>query len=207
MRLALVCFYCLCVFVYVLYFIATMSFAGYFLPVLFCMLSMLISDSRFDLVWFRLSCDHGWIRSGSVNVRKQQQQQQQLELGLRDVRGDTGNSVAQHRTNSPGALNVKASAKTREHDCCREHCISREPLGYYFGKRVLFPECWSRWPWSDVFSTWTSPRGCINKGVLDFLSGDKTMYCTKLVLERAEQDGETIQRAAHRSRAQAWRSS
>ena len=38
---------------------------------------MLISDSRFDLVWFRLSCDHGWIRSGSVNVRKQQQQQQQ----------------------------------------------------------------------------------------------------------------------------------
>ena len=62
-------------FVYVLYFIATTSFAGYFLPVLFCMLSMLISDSRFDLVWFRLSCDHGWIRSGSVNVRKQQQQQ------------------------------------------------------------------------------------------------------------------------------------
>ena len=76
MRLALVCFYCLCVLVYVLYFIATMSFAGYFLSVLFCMLSMLISDSRFDLVWFRLSCDHGWIRSGSVNVRKQQQQQQ-----------------------------------------------------------------------------------------------------------------------------------
>ena len=26
------------------------------------------------LFWFRLSCDHGWIRSGSVNVRKQQQQ-------------------------------------------------------------------------------------------------------------------------------------
>ena len=49
-----------------------MSFAGYFLSVLFCLLSMLISDSRFDLVWFCLSCDHGWIRSGSVNVRKQQ---------------------------------------------------------------------------------------------------------------------------------------
>ena len=41
-----------------------------FLSVLFCLLSLLISDSRFDLVWFRLSCDHGWIRSGSVNVRK-----------------------------------------------------------------------------------------------------------------------------------------
>ena len=41
-------------------------------PSFFCLLSMLISDCRFDLVWFRLSCDHGWIRSGSVNVRKQQ---------------------------------------------------------------------------------------------------------------------------------------
>ena len=40
------------------------------LSVLFCLLSMLISDSRFDLVWFGLSCDHGWICSGSVNVRK-----------------------------------------------------------------------------------------------------------------------------------------
>ena len=85
MRLALVCFYCLCVFVYVLYFIATMSFAGYFLSVLFCMLSKLISDSRFDLVWFRLSCDHGWIRSGSVNVRKQQQQQQQVRDRVQDL--------------------------------------------------------------------------------------------------------------------------
>ena len=33
-----------------------------------------------DLVWFRLSCDHGWIRSGSVNVRKQQQQQQHVHF-------------------------------------------------------------------------------------------------------------------------------
>ena len=41
-----------------------------FLSVLFCLLSLLISDSRFDLVWLRLSCNHGWIRSGSVNVRK-----------------------------------------------------------------------------------------------------------------------------------------
>ena len=57
-----------------------MSVAGYFLSVLFCLLSMLISDSRFDLVWFRLSCDHGWIRSGSVNVRKQQQQQWAIAL-------------------------------------------------------------------------------------------------------------------------------
>ena len=40
------------------------------LSVLFCLLSLLTSNSRFDLVWFRLSCDHGWIRSGSVHVRK-----------------------------------------------------------------------------------------------------------------------------------------
>ena len=45
------------------------------------------------------------------------------------------------------------------------------------------------------------------KGMLDFLSEEKTMCCTKLLLERAEQDGETIRRAAHRSRVQAWRSS
>ena len=41
-----------------------------FLSVLFCLLSLPTSDFRFDLVWFRLACDHGWIRSGSVNVRK-----------------------------------------------------------------------------------------------------------------------------------------
>ena len=53
-------------------FIATMYFTllATFLSVLFCLLSLLTSDSRFDLVWFRLSCDNGWIRSGSVNVRK-----------------------------------------------------------------------------------------------------------------------------------------
>ena len=42
-----------------------------------------------DLVWFRLSCDHGWIRSGSVNVRKQQQQpfrQRGMELGAQENR-------------------------------------------------------------------------------------------------------------------------
>ena len=52
------------------------------LSVLFCLLSLLISDSRFDLVWFRLSCDHGWVRSGSINVRKQQQQQQWPKTGV-----------------------------------------------------------------------------------------------------------------------------
>ena len=41
-----------------------------------------------------------------------------------------------------------------------------------------------------MLSAWTSPRGCIIKrGMLDFLSEDKTVYYTKLILERAEQDG------------------
>ena len=83
----------------------------------------------------------------------------------------------------PGGLERKSKCKKHEHDSRREHCISREPPGYFFGKRVLLPECSSRWSWSDVFSTWTSPRGCINKGMLDFLSEQKTICCTKLLLE------------------------
>ena len=53
-------------------FLATMSFAGYFLarfilpdfPPFF-----LRPSSRLNLISFRLSCDHDWIRSGSVDVR------------------------------------------------------------------------------------------------------------------------------------------
>ena len=51
------------------------------------------------------------------------------------------NSVAQSRTNRPGALNVKVGVKPREHGSRREHRMSREPPGYYFGKRVLLPIC------------------------------------------------------------------
>ena len=40
-----------------------------------------------DLVWFRLSCDHGWIRSGSVNVRKQQKNNNNPDAVLLVVRG------------------------------------------------------------------------------------------------------------------------
>ena len=51
-----------------------------------------------------------------------------------------------HNTNSPGTLDIKAGVRTREHDSRREHRMSREPPGYYFGRRVLFPECSCRWP-------------------------------------------------------------
>ena len=68
-RLSLVCFYYLC-FLFFLS-IATMSFVGYFLvrslPSAFP--AYLRTFICFDLIWFRLSCVHGWIRSGSVNVR------------------------------------------------------------------------------------------------------------------------------------------
>ena len=49
-----------------------MSFAGYFLVrfLLYAFHSFLRTYSQFDLVWSRLSCDHGWIRSGLINVRK-----------------------------------------------------------------------------------------------------------------------------------------
>ena len=87
--------------------------------------------------------------------------------------------------NSPGVLIVKASVKTHEQDSRREHCMSKEPPEYYFGKRVLLPKCSCRWPWSNVFSIWRPPRGCINKGILDFLSEENTVCCTKLLLERA----------------------
>ena len=43
-------------------------------------------------------------------------------------------------------LEYKAGVKPREHDSRREHRMSREPPEYYFGKRVLLPECSCRWP-------------------------------------------------------------
>ena len=55
--------------------------------------------------------------------------------------------------------------------------MSREPPGYYFGKRVLLPECSSRWPWSDVFSAWTLlPEAASTKGCWTFFLGKR--LCT-----------------------------
>ena len=42
-------------------------------------------------------------------------------------------------------LESKSRCKTREHDSRRKHCLSRESPGYYFGERVLRPECSNRW--------------------------------------------------------------
>ena len=56
---------------YIFLFIATMSFADYFLvrSLLSAFPAYLRTYSRCDSVWFRLPCDHGWICSGSVIVR------------------------------------------------------------------------------------------------------------------------------------------
>ena len=50
---------------------ATMPFAGYFLARSLqpAFPAFLRTFSQFDSVWLRLSCDHGWIRSGSVNIK------------------------------------------------------------------------------------------------------------------------------------------
>ena len=75
MLLPLGCSYCLCDFACVPYFLIYSDnvLAGDFLVrcllyIFFPCLSRKVLQV-FDLVWFRLSCDHGWIRSGSLNVR------------------------------------------------------------------------------------------------------------------------------------------
>ena len=47
--------------------------------------------------------------------------------------------------------------------------------------------------WNDVLSTLTPPTGLHLQGDAGIsVSEGKTVYCTKLLLERAERDGETI---------------
>ena len=65
------CFYVLCLLCPC--FLATMFFAGCCTFLVRCFLLSAFPvfprpRTRFGLVWFGLSCDHGWIRSGSVNV-------------------------------------------------------------------------------------------------------------------------------------------
>ena len=69
-----------------------------------------------DLVWFRLSCDHGWIRSGSVNVRKQQQQQLAVSSAINSAEVTTNTS----------ARRLKRSVKRRMYEFSRA-MIGRGP--------------------------------------------------------------------------------
>ena len=70
----------------------------------------------------------------------------------------------------PRGLEYKAGVKTREHDSRREHRMSREPPGYYFGKRVLFPECSCRWPSLERRAVhFDFSYGAASTGMLEFL--------------------------------------
>ena len=62
----------------------------------------------------------------------------------RELEDSVYHNTAPHE--QPRDLEYKAGVKTREHDSRREHRMSREPPEYYFGKRVLRPECSCRWP-------------------------------------------------------------
>ena len=89
-------------------------------------------------------------------------------------------SIIYHNTNSPGALNAKAGVKTREHDSRREHRMSREPPGYYFGKRVLLPECSCRWPSLERRVVhFDFSHGAASSGMLEFLFLRTRLYTAR----------------------------
>ena len=50
-----------------------------------------------DLVWFCLSCGHGWIRSGSVNVRKTTANNNNLACGRKEVLRSMGHTMVTTR--------------------------------------------------------------------------------------------------------------
>ena len=96
----------------------------------------------------------------------------------------TGNRVAQHNTaphEQPRGLEYKAGVKTREHDSRREHRMSREPPGYYFGKRVLRPECSCRWPSLERRAVHFdfSHRAASSTGMLEFLFLRTRLYTAR----------------------------
>ena len=96
----------------------------------------------------------------------------------------TGNRVAQHNTaphEQPRGLEYKAGVKTREHDSRREHRMSREPPGYYFGKRVLRPECSCRWPFLERRAVHFdfSHRAASSTGMLEFLFLRTRLYTAR----------------------------
>ena len=84
-----------------------------------------------------------------------------------------GQETSSHNTSlheQPRGLEYKAGVRTREHDFRREHRMSREPPGYYFGKRVLLPECSCRWPSLERRAVHLDfSHGAASSGMLEFL--------------------------------------
>ena len=94
-----------------------------------------------DLVWFRLSCDHGWIRSGSVNVRKQQQQQWWHARDRGHCRGKPGSALSGEY--APDSARAEGSSIVDEPGECstpvREN-QRREPGGFLFLREKLISD-------------------------------------------------------------------
>ena len=123
------------------------------------------------------------------------------------MRRDIGNSVAQHHINNPEALDLKASVKLVSTIVAASTAYQESRLGTTSGKGYYCPNVRVDGLGATCCPLGLLPGAASTNEMLDFLSEDKTMYCTKPLLERAEQDGETTRQAAHRSRVQAWSSS
>ena len=78
-----------------------------------------------DLVWFRLSCDHGWIRSGSVNVRKQQQQQFKTQQAQPLITRTNLLTLALYLSHSSSSFGYRCIAVPAIHAVCvLEECFT-----------------------------------------------------------------------------------
>ena len=85
--------------------------------------------------------------------------------------------------NSPGALNVKPSVKLVSTILAASTAYRESRLGTTSGKGITPRMFESMALERRVLHLDSPPKGCINKGMLDFFSEEKTMCCTKLLLE------------------------
>ena len=96
---------------------------------------------------------------------------------LECVRGQQGKE-RRLPSKSPGTLKVKAGEKLVSTTLAASTAC-QESRGYYFGERVLRPECSSRWLWSNVYSTWTSAgemHGQTGAECFCFFCEENTLY-------------------------------
>ena len=76
-------------------------------------------------------------------------------------------------------LERESKCRPREHDSRREHCLSKEPRGYWFGKRVLRPNVRADGFGATRFRLRPLLGSCMDTGVLDVFV--RKIYCTKLL--------------------------
>ena len=96
----------------------------------------------------------------------------------RELEDSVYHNTAPHK--QPRGLEYKAGVRTREHGSRREHRMSREPPGYYFGKRVLRPECSCRWPSLERRAVhFDFSYGAASTGMLEFLFLRTRLYTAR----------------------------